>query len=96
MQTIHYQLLIIDFLLLHLCTQRYSITKKCAQNLELHRANNGQYHSLEELLQVNGMNDTNLYKFYKSIVSGKKKKTSKKVTSDLVLTSKVTTDNQKV
>ncbi|XP_032665582.1 uncharacterized protein LOC116841588 isoform X2 [Odontomachus brunneus] len=74
---------------------QYSITKKCAQNLALHRANNGQYDSLEELLQVNGMNDKNLYKFYKSIVSGKKKKTPRKVISDLVLTSKVTTNDQK-
>lgn len=72
---------------------RYSITKKRAENLECHRANNGPYKSLEDLLQVKGMNDKCLYKFYKSIICGKRTG-PKKITRGLVLTPKPS--NQKV
>lgn len=66
---------------------QYSITKKRAENLECHRANNGPYKSLEDLLQVKGMNDKCLYKFYKSIICGKRTG-PKKITRGLVLTPK--------
>ncbi|KAM0737219.1 Transcription elongation factor, mitochondrial [Formica fusca] len=71
---------------------QYSITKKRAQNLEHHRSNNGPYNSLEDLLQVKGINNKCLYKFYKSIIYGKKK-SPRKITRGLVLTPK--TINQK-
>ncbi|XP_014484516.1 PREDICTED: transcription elongation factor, mitochondrial-like isoform X2 [Dinoponera quadriceps] len=74
---------------------QYSITKTRAKNLELHRTNNGLYNSLEDLLQVKGLNNKCLYQFYKSIITGTKNKTSKKVISGLVVTPKITDDNQK-
>lgn len=73
---------------------RYSITKKRAQSLECYRTNNGPYNSVEDLLQVKGMNNNCLHKFYKSIVCGKKRTGPKKITRGLVLTPKTT--NQKV
>lgn len=73
---------------------RYSITKKRAENLEGHRANNGPYKSLEDLLQVKGINNKSLYKFYRSIIFGKKRMQPKKVTRGLILTPK--TIDQKV
>lgn len=75
---------------------RYSITKKRAQNLELYRSTNGPFSSLEELLQVNNMDHKNLYKFYASIISGKKKNTSRKAVRGLIITPKVTNDTEKV
>ncbi|GAB1866648.1 UPF0629 protein C17orf42-like protein [Camponotus japonicus] len=71
---------------------QYSITKKRAENLECHRANNGPYNSLEDLLQVKGINNNCLHKFYKSIIYGKKR-TPKKITRGLILTPK--TNDQK-
>lgn len=73
---------------------RYSITKKRAENLEYYRANNGPYKSLEDLLQVKGINNKCLYNFYKSIIYGKKRMQSKKVIQGLILTPK--TSDQKV
>lgn len=67
---------------------QYSITKKRAENLECYRTNNGPYKSLKDLLQVKGMNDKCLYKFYKSIIHGKKRTGPKKITRGLVLTPK--------
>lgn len=84
--------MIIYFLSLKLYL-RYSITKKRAQSLEDHRSNNGPYNSLEDLLQVKGINNKCLYKFYKSIICGKKKN-PRKITQGLILTPK--TFNQKV
>ncbi|XP_011255371.1 transcription elongation factor, mitochondrial isoform X2 [Camponotus floridanus] len=66
---------------------QYSITKKRAENLECHRANNGPYKSLEDLLQVKGINNNCLHKFYKSIIYGNKG-TPKKITRGLILTPK--------
>jgi len=63
---------------------RYSITEKRAQNLELYRASNGPYESLEDLLQVKGINNKCLYNFYKSIIHGKKISDTKR--RDLILT----------
>ncbi|EZA61181.1 Transcription elongation factor, mitochondrial [Ooceraea biroi] len=74
---------------------QYSITKKRAQTLESHRADSGPYKSLEELLQVKGMNNKCLYKFYKSIIYGKKRSESKKITRGLFLTPKTTGDEHK-
>ncbi|KAL6425177.1 hypothetical protein ACFW04_009438 [Cataglyphis niger] len=71
---------------------QYSITKKRAQSLEDHRTNNGPYNSLEDLLQVKGINNKCLFKFYKSIISNKKK-SPRKITQGLILTPK--TFNQK-
>ncbi|XP_072743535.1 transcription elongation factor, mitochondrial isoform X2 [Anoplolepis gracilipes] len=68
---------------------QYSITKKRVQNLESHRANNGPYNSLEDLLQVKGITNKCLHTFYKSIICGKKK-SPRKITRGLVLTSKPT------
>ncbi|KMQ90137.1 hypothetical protein RF55_10135 [Lasius niger] len=72
---------------------QYSITKNRAQSLECYRTNNGPYNSVEDLLQVKGMNNKCLYKFYKSIICGKKRTGPKKITRGLVLTPKTT--NQK-
>jgi len=66
---------------------RYSITKKRAQNLELYRTNNGLYKSLEDLLQIKGINNKCLYKFYKSIIYNNKR--NRKVTRNLILTAKI-------
>jgi len=75
--------------------QRYSITKKRAEKLELYRENNGPFESLDDLLQVQNMNNKCLYNFYKSIIYGKKKRSPKKIMSGLVITPQNTT-NQKV
>lgn len=79
-----------------LFTQRYSITKKLAQNLELHRVNNGPYSLLEDLCKVKGINNKNLYKFYKSIILGKKITQHRKLTRGLVLTPKTNADKHEV
>ncbi|XP_050459899.1 transcription elongation factor, mitochondrial-like [Cataglyphis hispanica] len=71
---------------------QYSITKKRAQSLEDHRTYNGPYNSLEDLLQVKGINNKCLFKFYKSIISSKTK-SPRKITRGLILTPK--TFNQK-
>ncbi|XP_020293113.1 uncharacterized protein LOC109859353 [Pseudomyrmex gracilis] len=73
---------------------QYSITEKRVKNLELYRTDNGPYVSLEDLLKVKGMNNKCLYKFYKSIISGKKKGL-KKIKKGLVLTPQTTWDDQK-
>lgn len=75
--------------------QRYSITKKRANDLELYRIDNGPYKSVEDLLLVKGINDKCLFKFYKSIICGKKMG-PKKVSYGLVLTPKTVSDIHKV
>ncbi|XP_011630409.1 transcription elongation factor, mitochondrial-like isoform X1 [Pogonomyrmex barbatus] len=74
---------------------QYSISEKRAQNLELHRANNGPFTSLEDLLQVKNMNKKCTYNFYKSIILGKKRIGPKKSMSGLVITPKNIVNDQK-
>jgi len=69
---------------------RYSITKKCAQNLESYRTINGLYKSLEDLSQVKGIDNKCLHKFYKSIIDDKKK--NRRIAHNLLLTSKINKD----
>ncbi|XP_077273882.1 transcription elongation factor, mitochondrial isoform X2 [Temnothorax americanus] len=73
---------------------QYSITKKRAEKLELHRANNGPFESLDDLLQVRSMNNKCVYNFYKSIICGKKKP-PKKIMSGLVVTPQNTDTSQR-
>lgn len=89
----YYKFFIIYSLSLKLSLQSYSITKKRAQKLELHRANNGPFKSLDDLLQI--QNSKWVYKFYESIIHGKKRKNLKKFMSGLVVTPH-TESNQKV
>lgn len=77
---------------LKLFSQRYSITEKRAQKLELHRANNGPFESLDDLLQV--QNNKWVYKFYKSIIYGKKRKNPKKIMSGLIITPHTESDQK--
>lgn len=80
----YYEFLIVHLFPLTLFLQRYSITKKHAKQIELYRANNGSFESLDDLLRVySTTNNKWIYNFYKSIIHGKKK-TSKKIISDLV------------
>ncbi|XP_071562003.1 transcription elongation factor, mitochondrial [Temnothorax nylanderi] len=73
---------------------QYSITKKRAEKLELHRANNGPFESLDDLLQVPSMNNKCVYNFYKSIICGKKRP-PKKIMSGLVVTPQNTDTSQR-
>lgn len=65
---------------------QYSITKKRAEKLELHRANDGPFKSLDDLLKIQSMNNKWVYNFYKSIICGKRKASPKKIMSGLVVT----------
>lgn len=89
----YYKFLIIHLLLLKLFFQRYSITKKRAEKLELYRANNGPFESLDDLLELQNMKSKWVYNFYKSIICGKRS-LPKKIVSGLIVTPRGT--NQKV
>lgn len=82
---IYYKFLIVFLFSLTLFLQRYSITKKRAEELELHRTKNGPFKSLDDLLQVKRMNNKCIHDFYKSIICGKKK-APRKILSGLVAT----------
>ncbi|XP_011876089.1 PREDICTED: transcription elongation factor, mitochondrial [Vollenhovia emeryi] len=72
---------------------KYSITKNRAEKLELLRANNGPFESLDDLLQIQSMNNKWVFNFYKSILCGKKKP-PKKIIPGLIATPQ-NTGNQK-
>lgn len=81
----YYKFSIVHLFSLKLFLQRYTITKKRAEKLELHRTNNGPFESLDDLLQVQNVNNKWIYSFYKSIICGKKK-TPRKIMPGLVVT----------